>query len=448
MPEITLHHTENPVQQRIRALVAACAFCVLIIHRAGGKTRQGIVEGILRATQYADPPPRVAYISEQLVMSRRNAWDYAKHFAGMIPGAKPNETLLTVDFAHNGGRLSLFGADTPDTLRGLHHDFVILDEFALMKEETWPEVVLPTLLARNGGALLMGTVLTRRDPLWVMYQKAATLEGWGRLLIRASESGVLSPEQLTRARAVQTAEQYAREYECVPLDASAGTIYGPLLDALEREGRLTVHPWDPRLPVFTAWDLGIRDATSILFFQRHGTGWAVIDVHHAAGLALADHIRVVKSKPYSYARHVGPHDVEMTEYTSGVTRWETARSLGIHFDVAPRLSVAEGIDAVRMLLPRLWIDTGHGAPLVEALSGYHYEWSADLRMFSQKPVHDAHSHLCDALRYFAVTDPDRLDAPLPADYQRVALMKFSLFDHGSAGDAHHAETAFRLFPGH
>ena len=128
MPEITTAHVENAVQRQIRALVEAHRFSILIIHRQAGKTTQGVVECIYNALTCPNPSARTAYVSEFLNMSRRNGWDYTKQLAGVVPDVKFNETQLTADFPHNGGRVSLFGSDNPDALRGLHHDFAVLDE--------------------------------------------------------------------------------------------------------------------------------------------------------------------------------------------------------------------------------------------------------------------------------------------------------------------------------
>jgi hypothetical protein len=409
MPEITIPHTENAVQRQIRALVDLHRFSVLVIHRQAGKTTQGVVEAIYAALSSPNPSPRAAYVSEFLNMSRRNAWDYTKRLAGVVPDVKFNETQLTADFPHNGGRVSLFGSDNPDALRGLHHDFAVLDEYALMDPRTWPEVVLPTLLARNGKALLMGTVLSRHDPLWSMYTRAATLDGWGRLLIRASESGILNAKQLADARAVMSPEQYAREMECEPSAAIDGSIYGKQLDAMEKEGRLGHVPWNPAVPVWTAWDIGVSDSTAIWFLQPDGKSWTAIDYEEHAGVGMSFYVKLLKEKPYLYREHIGPHDLAVQEFGSGKTRLEVARELGIDFLLAPRLPVEEGVEAVRNFLPRLWMDRSKCARALEGLQDYRYTWDETLRIFSRRPFHSWSSHACDALRMFATTNTTPLD---------------------------------------
>ncbi len=398
--EILIPYQPNVVQQQIHALIEAHRFSILKIHRQAGKTLAAVAEAILAALASDPPFPRAAVVEPQLNMARRNAWDYLRRLAGVVPDVKLNETLLTADFPHNGGRVSLFGADNPDTLRGLHHDYVALDEYALMDPKTWPEVVLPTLAARHGKATLLGTILTRQDPLSLMFEKAASLEGWGRLMLRASETGVLSQEELDAARAVMSAEQYAREFEVEPSSTFDGSVYGAQLDAMEKEGRIGNFPWDPSTPVWTAWDLGVADLTVVWFLQPDGSGWAAIDYEEGTGAGLPFYIKRVRERPYIYGGHIAPFDIETTDYGSGKTRLEVARELGIDFTVAPRLPLEDGLDAVRRFLPRLSIDRTKCARGIESLQGYRFDWSDDLRTFSKRPRHDWASHGCDGLRTF------------------------------------------------
>ena len=70
---------------------------------------------------------------------------------------KQNDTFLTLKLV-NGTRIELKGADSPDTLRGVGLNFLVLDEFQDMTRETWTQVLRPTLSDKMGRALFIGCV--------------------------------------------------------------------------------------------------------------------------------------------------------------------------------------------------------------------------------------------------------------------------------------------------
>jgi hypothetical protein len=81
---------------------------------------------------------------------------------------------------------------------------------------------------------------------------------------------------------------------------------------------------------------------------------------------------------------------------------EMARNAGWRVRIVPRLSVADGINAVRTLFPRMWFDQNRCADGVQALGYYRYEVDPNTGQFSRNPLHDAASNGADALRYVAV----------------------------------------------
>jgi hypothetical protein len=322
-----------------------------------------------------------------------------------LPGTEFNEAELRVDFAESfgSGRIMLAGADNPDALRGMYFDLVVLDDYAFMEPRIWPEILRPTLSSRQGRALFIGTPYGPNH-FQTLFEQAALTPEWGRVCYPASTSGVLSAEELTSARAAMSEGQYGQEYECSWQAVTEGFIYGKEMAQADAEDRVGDVPWDPGHPVHTAWDLGIGASTAIWFLQRPQFGmggWRAIDYYEASGAGLSHYVKVLREKPYTYGQHVAPHDIEVSELGSGQTRRQTAAQLGIVFDVAPRLPVDEGIDAVRRLLPQCWFDRVKCQRGLEALRAYRRTWNEATRMFSERPLHDWSSHGCDALRTFA-----------------------------------------------
>jgi hypothetical protein len=237
------------------------------------------------------------------------------------------------------------------------------------------------------------------------------------MTLRASETGILPDEELTDARSMMSEEQFDQEYECSFDAAILGAYYGKQMAALTREGRVMSVPIDPSIPVYTAWDLGLDDATAVWFVQQAGREVRVIDYLETNNTALSEIAReIMNSKPYTYAEHYLPHDAEIRELTSAKSRKETLESLGLRpIRIAAKHNVEDGIEAVRNFLPRCVFDEGRTELGIECLRQYQREWDDKLKTFRQRPRHDWASHGADAFRYLAVS---MQQATLPRERRR------------------------------
>jgi hypothetical protein len=173
--------------------------------------------------------------------------------------------------------------------------------------------------------------------------------------------------------------------------------------------RITGVPYDPMARVWTAWDLGIRDAMAIWFAQIIGREIHLIDYYEATGADLGHYVRELDKRPYNYAGDILPHDAEAKELGTGKSRKEFLEGLGRKCQVAPMLRIEDGIEAVRMILPRCWFDAKRCERGVDALKLYRAEYDAKLQNLRPTPVHDWASHAADAFRYLAVTIDRTID---------------------------------------
>jgi hypothetical protein len=217
---------------------------------------------------------------------------------------------------------------------------------------------------------------------------------------------------LRDARAIMTPDQYAQEFECSFDAAIQGAFFADEFRLVDAEKRITGVPWDATQKVFTAWDLGIDDATAIWFAQPVGRQIHLIDYMEISGESLASIVKRLDEKPYTYAKHMLPHDVEAKELGTGETRKQTLEKLGVRCDVIPMAKVEDGIHAVRMMMPRLWFDKEKTARGVECLRQYRREFDEKRKVYRERPLHDWTSHAADAMRYLA-HGADRLRAPEP-----------------------------------
>jgi hypothetical protein len=288
-------------------------------------------------------------------------------------------------------------------------------------------------LLENGGTAAFISTPRGRNHFQRLLELAKSEPGWFAQTLTVADTGVMSAEAIARERRELTAERgedeaeniINQEYFCSFDAAIPGSYYGKIIARLEADGRIGDVPHDPRLPVFTAWDLGVGDSTAIWFAQQtHGGAVRVIDYYENAGVGADHYARVVKDRGYTYEAHYLPHDADDREWGNNATsRVETLKSLKVRpTRVLPRASVDDGINAVRVLLPRCSFDEKRCERGLDALRQYQKTWDEKLRTFSLRPLHDWSSHAADAFRYLAQglrapRDPDARPLRVESDYR-------------------------------
>lgn len=399
---IRIPYKPRRLQRVIHAGMDQYRWGAVVCHRRFGKTVCAVNHLQKGAMLCEKERPRFAYLAPTYKQAKAVAWDYVKHYSAPVADRGVNESELRVDFGQNASQVRLFGADNPDSLRGLYFDGVVLDEYGLMPPKIFSEVIRPLLSDRLGWALFLGTP-NGKNQFYDVIQTARTQDDWFFAEYKASETGLIPQAELQSARATMTQDEYDQEYECSFEASVKGAVFARELVTARQDGRVTTVPYDPQLPVDTAWDLGVGDATAIWFSQSSPGGEVrLIDYYEASGEGLQHYVKVLRDKPYVYGQHVGPHDIEVRELGTGHSRLELARGLGLNFIVCPRLSLEDGIAAVRALLPRCWFDAVRVRAGVEALQHYRWDYNTRINEFKSLPVHDWASHGADAFRTLAV----------------------------------------------
>lgn len=376
-------------------------FACIVAHRRFGKT-VGVINDLIRdALRIARERVRVAYIAPYYSQAKAVAWDYAKHYSAAIPGIAVNESELRIDYP-TGARLRLFGADNYDAMRGLYFDAVALDEPADFPPNAWPTVIRPALADRKGRATFMGTPKGKNE-FWEIHDHARVDPDWFHMVLKASETGVLPADELSEARRAMGDDRYEQEFECSFEAAIIGAYYGKEMRAADESNRICAVPYEPTLPVYTAWDLGVGDTTAIWFAQFHGAQKRLIDFYETSGAGLDHYVGVLRSKPYVYGPTILPHDARVRELGTGKSRAEVLSALGLkNITIADSIPLDDGIQAVRSFLPTAWFDADKCKRGIEALRQYQREYDEKAKTFRARPMHSWASHPADALRYLAV----------------------------------------------
>lgn len=401
MPEVVIPYKPRELQKALHQALDTHRFSVAVAHRRFGKSVCSVNQLIKGALTCTRDRPRFAYIAPTYTMAKQIIWDYAQHYSRPVPGTGFNQSELRIDYP-NGGQLRLYGADSPDSLRGIYLDGVVLDEYGLMPPKVFTEVLRPALSDRIGWAFFIGTP-AGKNQFYDVVQTAKGNPEWFFAEYKASQTGILPASELAAARKDMTQDEYDQEYECSFEASVKGAIYAAELQAARSQSRVARVPVDPILPVDTDWDLGVGDSTAIWFSQSLRSGEVrLVDYYEASGEGLPHYAQVLKTKGYTYGTHWAPHDIQVRELGSGRSRLETAESLGIRFQVAPNIPLEDGIHAARMLFPRCYFDEDRCKAGLEALQHYRRDFNSRINEFKAQPVHDWAEHGASAFRYLSV----------------------------------------------
>lgn len=318
----------------------------------------------------------------------------------------------------NGSIYQVVGTDDINTLVGTNPIGCVFSEYSLHDPAAW-NYIRPILAENGGWAMFIYTPRSRNHGYKLLQD--ARKAGWF-VDLRKAGSGedatkrpdgtpVIPDETIEKEREAGMPEEMINQEFFISFDSAlVGAYYSKQIEKMHAEQRMTKVPWEPRIPVNTYWDIGIGDSTVIIFAQHFGVEHRIIDTYENSGEGLGHYAKILQSKDYVYGTHFAPWDIEVREFTSGRSRIEAARELGIKFVTTPQHSVEDGIEQVRGLLNTCWFDEVKAARLVEALSQYRKEplteklqpvgYGASMA-FKNAPLHDWTSHWADAMRIMA-----------------------------------------------
>jgi len=397
MPNIVIPYKPRALQKILHGQIDKHRFSVIVLHRRAGKTVMAINHMLKAALTNKYLNPRYAFISPYRLQGKATAWDYIKQFAGKIPGTKFNESELRCDLA-NGARITILGAENDQAIRGISLDGCVFDETQSIKPTIFPEVIRPALADRKGWCIFIGTPKGRNN-FYQLYQSAIKNPKWYACTYKASETQILDDEELQAAKDVMSKDLYEQEFECSFQAAITGSYYGTIIEDLVKEKRMVSNLYDEDLDVETWFDLGMNDQTAIWFVQRYKKEIRLIDYYENTSHGLDHYADVLKNKGFEYSTHIFPHDVKVRELGNyAKTRLEALLDLGIVGEVAPKLSIEDGIESVRRNLVNCWFDKDKCATGIEYLKAYQKKWDDKAQVFKSKPQHSYASHCADAFR--------------------------------------------------
>lgn len=389
---------------------------ILVLHRRAGKTTA--ILNHLQRDAIRVPNSQYAFIATTYTQVKMIAWDIAKFISRDIPGVQHINTAPFTVIYPNGSKIYLLGSDNPDALRGLALWGGGQDESSQQPSNLFTEVISKALADHLGYWIWAGTprgknqfyrtyMAGKNNPkdYTVIFKTIddSLKEETGESINNLAKA--LEDDRRLVAIGEMTQEEFDQEWYCSFEAAIKGAYYARQISEARKNGRIKAVPHETEVPVHTVWDLGIGKNLAIGFYQKVGREVHMIDYWQGDekdGIPQA--AKIIKEKPYVYGKHFAPHDIKAVEQGSGKSKLETAKQLGIKFEVVMDIGVDNGINAGRLMFARLWVDEVNCAYWLDAISQYHQEWDEKRGMFIEKPYHDWTSHPADVHRYASVAE--------------------------------------------
>lgn len=382
---------------------------IVVWHRRSGKDKTLIN---LVAKKMLERVGAYYYFFPTYNQGRKILWDgrdksgfkFMDHIPEKIRKRTDNTQML-IEIA-NGSIFQIIGTDNIDSIVGTNPIGCVFSEYSLQDPRAWD--FMRPILAENGGWAIFNYTPRGENHGYSLYEMAKNDPNWYVQLLTVNDTKVIPQNVLDQERKEIIEKDgndalYQQEYMCSFKVPIAGAYYASQLIKAQEDGRIGKVPYEPSLSVDTYWDLGVNDAMAVWFIQSSGMENRVIDYLEVNGEGLVSVIKSLQEKNYVYGRHVAPHDIEVRELSTGKSRKEVARSLGIDFDVAPKLTLEDGIEAVRNILASCWFDEDKCRRGLNALKSYHKEYDEKNKTYRNHPEHDWSSNGSDAFRYFAVS---------------------------------------------
>lgn len=417
---LTIPHNFEPRTYQVglmKAMDSGVKRAITVWHRRAGKDKTLFNIIIKKAFE------RVGvyyYFFPEFAQGRRVIWDGIDGagfaFRDHIPDILVKQAHVTdmKIVLVNGSIIQIIGTDKYDKVRGSNPVGCVFSEFAYQNPAAW-DVVRP-ILGENGGWAVFNSTPLGKNHFFDLYDSAKKNPKWYTALVTVEDSvdengnryvseDVIEEDRLSG----MPEEMIQQEYYCDFTANSQGFYYLSLLTDADNEGRITNVPADPALQVETWWDIGVGDSTAIWFTQTVGKELRVINYYQNNGVGIDHYAKHIQNLPYIYSSHNFPHDMGNTEFGTGRTRMEMAEELftGVRLNTLPKLSLEDGINAARIVMPRCYFDITKCEKGIKALYNYHRQWDDRTQEYKDRPKHDWSSHAADAFRYFAIglTDP-------------------------------------------
>jgi len=407
--EITLPYNFEPRDYQMplwTAMETGTRRAVAIWHRRAGKDLTALH---FCTTAMIERPGLYWHLLPTYNQGRKIVWDgmdrNGRPFLDAIPPdlikGNPNNTDMKLETV-NGSMYQVVGTDWVDRLVGANPVGCIFSEYSLQDPRAW-DLIRPILLENKGWAMFVYTPRGKNHGYELYKMAKNNPKTWFSEILTIRDTGVITPEDIEEERNSGMSEELIQqEFFCSFEAGVPGAYFVDQVLAAKKDGRFSRLPIHSDVPVDTYWDLGMDDSMSIWFVQDIGREIHLIDYLEGSGEGLPYYAKELAKKNYLYGMHYAPHDIKVREMGSGRSRRETARKLGIEFQVVKKVAYKEeAIEAARNIFALCWFDAKRCARGIDALENFKKEYDDKRKVFLNQPVHDWAMHGADAFMTLA-----------------------------------------------
>jgi len=395
------------------------------IHRRGGKDLISFCRFVLPSA--LERPGTYPYTWPTLKQGRDALWE-GKDEEGrdIMDYYVPKEAILHKDNADmkltlraQGGTstIQIFGTNQGqyEALRGKPANGVVYSEHARQDPRVL-EVVSPMIAKTTGWEIFNSTpngsnhfkegfFLAKNNPEH-NFVITATIED----TYNHQGKPLVTQEVIQKERDRGRTEDYIQqEYYCSFVRGIEGTYLGKQLQKARDEGRINNQVlYDENAMVYTAWDLGVADFMSIIFFQLIGNEVRIIDYYENQGYSFVHYAQVLKDKGYYYGTHYAPHDIYVREEgplhskePRAVSRLEKAADIGLEFEPLDRISFETGVENARSIMGRCFFNEEKCKILLSHLEQWGRKWDNISQSYKDWEDRNPHTHAGAAFRYLS-----------------------------------------------
>ena len=373
---------------------------VLVWHRWSWKTTAALGELLKRAML---KEWTYEFISPTYTQSKRNARPIIKKMIRWRTNTTINESELKITLP-NRSVIYMLWSDNPDSLRWLDYHWVIFDEYSQQPWNIFWEIVRPRLSITNWRAIWIWTP-KGYNQFYDLFMQWQGKDEWLCDLKTVNDTKVITEEELNNARDEMTHDEFEQELLCNFNAAIKWAYYAKEISTARTDGRIMKWLYDPMRMVYTAWDLGMRDSTTVIFAQFDGKNMNIIDFYENNNEWLEHYVKVLDQKNYRYSGHFFPHDVRQRArqtWVSDLVHMQQFLGSDKCF-VVDNHKIYDGIRKARLIFPKICFDEDKCKDLLNALTQYTQERDNKKGMFKDNPLHNRTSHAADWFRYMCMS---------------------------------------------
>lgn len=281
----------------------------------------------------------VFYVGPTFDQSKRNLWPVLLELGeGLIDKKYENTGTLTLV---NGRRISIKGSDRPDTLRGIGLSYVVMDEYAFMKEEVWELIIRPALTRAEGGALFIGTP-DGKNHFWELFNRGRDPDPrwhqWKSWHFPSSDNPFLPGAEILEAKETMSEERYRQEYEASFESGGGAVLTRDMFPIIDEEPYPGDYYIACDLAGFQKVEQGKKikklDDHAVAVVKSHEGGWCVVDIIHGKWDTRQTALQLVKAyrdyRPQAFGIEKGMAFNAVMPYLE-----DEQNRLGTYFPVEP-----------------------------------------------------------------------------------------------------------------